>query len=131
MSLRNSGPHALLLVALLLVAEISFAAGAPALDVTVLDAKTIVVRGKAFRDERLLVSADMDVPHASVACYTDFTRVALARNGAFETTINPAKCDFRCSRDRSGYLVSVEGLGGTTLAQARFACAPARTRRRR
>src|SRR5437870_2330818 len=55
------------------------ATGAPTLQLQVLDAKTVVVRGSGFPDERLLVSADMNVPHASVACYTDFTRVALVK----------------------------------------------------
>jgi hypothetical protein len=110
----------------LLVGNVSFAAGAPTLQVEVLDAKTVVVRGKGFPDDRLLVSADMDIPHASVACYTDFTRVALVKGGAFEAIINPGKCDFRCSRDRSGYLVSVDTLGGMTLAEVKFPCVPAR-----
>jgi hypothetical protein len=114
-------------LALLLMVSAPWAAAAPTLQVKVLSAKTLVVHGQGFPDERLLVSADMDTPHASVACYTDFTRVALVKGGEFEAAINPRECDFRCSRDRSGYIVSVETLGGTTLAEARFPCVPART----
>jgi hypothetical protein len=109
-------------LAYLFVGNASSAAEAPTLQVKVLDAKTVAVRGKGFPDERLLVSADMDIPHASVACYTDFTRVALVKGDEFEATINARQCDFRCSRDRSGYVVSVETLGGRTLAEAKFPC---------
>jgi hypothetical protein len=109
-------------LAYLFVGNASSATEAPTLQVKVLDAKTVAVRGKGFPDERLLVSADMDIPHASVACYTDFTRVALVKGDEFEATINARQCDFRCSRDRSGYVVSVETLGGRTLAEAKFPC---------
>jgi hypothetical protein len=109
-------------LAYLFVGDASSAAGAPTLQVKVLDAKTVVVRGRGFPDEKLLVSADMDIPHASVACYTDFTRVALVKGDEFEATINARHCNFRCSRDRSGYVVSVETLGGRYLAEAKFPC---------
>jgi hypothetical protein len=106
----------------LLVGNASSAAEAPTLQLKLLDAKTVVVRGRGFPDERLLVSADMDVPHASMACYTDFTRVALVQGDKFEVTINARQCNFRCSRDRSGYVVTVETVGGRTLAEAKFPC---------
>lgn len=114
----------------LLMSNASSAAGASVLQVKAHDAKTVIVHGKGFPDEKLLVSADMDMPHASVACYTDLTRVALVKDGEFEVAINPRECDFLCSRDRSGYVVSVETLSGTTLAEAKFACVSPRQVRR-
>jgi hypothetical protein len=68
----------------LLMGNASSAAGASVLQVKAHDAKTVIVHGKGFPDEKLLVSADMDMPHASVACYTDLTRVALVKGGEFE-----------------------------------------------
>ena len=110
-------------LACLFLGNASSGAEAPTLQVKVLDAKTVVVRGRGFPDERLLVSAGVNAPHASVACYTDLTRVALVKGGQFEATINPRQqCNFRCSPDRSGYLVSVETLEDRTLAEAKFPC---------
>jgi hypothetical protein len=106
----------------LLLGNASSAAEAPTLQVKVVDAKTVVVRGRGFPDERLLVSATPNIPHASVACYTDFTRVALVKGDAFEATINARQCNFRCSRDRADYVVFVENLDGRTLAEAKFPC---------
>src|SRR3954471_18229927 len=99
--MRRRELRTIALLAGLLAGSVWPAIAAPTLAVRVLDPKRVVVRGAGFPDEKLLVSADMDVPHASVACYTDFTRVALVRGAAFEVTLNPSHCDFRCSRDRA------------------------------
>ena len=115
-------------LAAVLAANPSSAADMPSISVKALDDKTVVVRGAGFQQDRLLVSADDDMPHASVACRSDFTRIALVKGGAFEVTINPSAasgCRFSCGREPSGYIVAVETWDGKALAEAKFPCVAA------
>lgn len=113
----------------LFLAHSAAAPKSPVLRVKVLDARTVVVHGTNFPSAKLLVSADMDMPHASVACYSEFMRVAIPEKGGFEVVINPSKisdCDFSCGREPVGYVVTASDVNDAVLAQTKFACVPRR-----
>ncbi|MES2186279.1 MAG: hypothetical protein V4505_17130 [Pseudomonadota bacterium] len=110
------------------------APGHATLRLHVRDAHTVVVRGQGFPEGRLRVHADLDEPHASVACNAEFQRFAVVKNGRFETTIRPGRlsdCDFLCGGEPEHFVVTVEAPGGARLAARKFACVGPRAGRGR
>jgi hypothetical protein len=107
----------------------------PRLSAALLDAHRLRVQGEGFPPgSRVVLSADSDTPHASVACYSDFTRIALPKEGRFDLVINTdprSGCDFSCGAEPEAWVVTAEAMDGQPLAQsARVPCQPAPHRAR-
>jgi hypothetical protein len=111
-------------------------ANAPALEARWVSRDTAQVTGHGFApNTTVMLEVDVDEPHASVACYSELTRLALVRDdGNFEVTVHTSPgsgCGLPCP-EPAGYVVSASNVWPTPqpLTEARFSC-PGHARSRR
>lgn len=82
-----------------------------------------------------MLEVDVDEPHASVAGFSELTRLALVRDdGTFEVTVHTSPgsgCGFPCP-EPAGYVVFASAIWPTLrpLTEVRFSC-PSQPRSRR
>jgi hypothetical protein len=103
-------------------------ANAPALEARWVSRDTVQVTGHGFApNTTVMIEVDVDEPHASVACYSELTRLALVRDdGTFEVTAHTSPgsgCGFPCPVP-AGYVVSASKIWprAEQLAETRFSC---------
>ena len=103
-------------------------AAAPTLEARWVSRDTVQVAGRGFTpNTTVMLEVDVDEPHASVAGFSELTRLALVRDdGTFEVTVHTSPGSgrgFPCP-EPTGYVVFASSVWPTPrlLIEARFSC---------